>query len=157
MVSFKEIYNTFFQYVDIVKLPRKLPRIFKSWLCACCVFQPAFGCCAQPKAGRTTFFSRFQPFLFMSNLFQWFHGWNQQKTSGKEQKMVFVNCYKLVDLQKLVDSLRGYLEIVFFKRFLSVFDWFRSFLLVYNFFEWKLIFSYFIFNLQKGKLRHKLT
>ena len=77
MVSFKEIYNTFFQYVDIVKLPRKLPRIFKSWLCACCVFQPAFGCCAQPKAGRTTFFSRFQPFLFMSNLFQWFHGWNQ--------------------------------------------------------------------------------
>ena len=38
----------------------------------CCVVY-----CANPKAGRTTFFSRFQPFLFISNLFQWFHTWNQ--------------------------------------------------------------------------------
>ena len=29
-------------------------------ICVCCVFQPAFGCCAHPKAGRNTFF---QPFL----------------------------------------------------------------------------------------------
>ena len=32
----------------------------------CCVFRPAFG---YPKAGGTTFFSRFQPFLFILNFF----------------------------------------------------------------------------------------
>ena len=32
---------------------------------SCCVFRPAFGCCAHPKAGQTTFFSRFQLFLFI--------------------------------------------------------------------------------------------
>ena len=37
----------------------------------CCVFQPAFGCCAHSKAGWTTFSSRFQPFLlyFQKNSF----------------------------------------------------------------------------------------
>ena len=39
------------------------------WWAKCCVFQPAFGCCGHPKAGQTTFFIRFQPFLFISNLF----------------------------------------------------------------------------------------
>ena len=38
----------------------------------CCVFRP---CCEHPKAGRNIF----QPFLFISKLFQWFHGRNQQK------------------------------------------------------------------------------
>ena len=56
----------------------------------CCVFRPAFGCCRHPKTGWNTFFSHFQPFLFISNLFQWFHTWNQQKTSEKEQKMCFL-------------------------------------------------------------------
>ena len=37
------------------------------------------------------FFSHFQPFLFISNLFQWFHTWNQQKMSEKEQKKVFLS------------------------------------------------------------------
>ena len=40
----------------------------------CCVFRPAFGCCAHAKAGQTTFFSRFQPFGFISNLFQFMSG-----------------------------------------------------------------------------------
>ena len=44
----------------------------------CCVFWPAFGCCAHPKAGSTNFFSRFQPFSFFFNLFQW--KINQNKT-----------------------------------------------------------------------------
>ena len=35
----------------------------------CCVFGPAFGCCAHPKAGQTTFFSLFQPVLFIWSLF----------------------------------------------------------------------------------------
>ena len=81
----------------------------------CCVFRPAFRCLHHLKAGRTTFFSCFQPFLKISNLFQWFHGWNQQKTSENEQKKCgFVYSSKLVDMQKLVDSLRGYFEIVLF-------------------------------------------
>ena len=52
----------------------------------CCVFWLAFDCCAHPKADQTTFFSRFQAFLFILNLFQWFHSLNQQKTSENEQK-----------------------------------------------------------------------
>ena len=43
--------------------------------------QPAFECCTYPKAGQNTFFSRFQPFLLILNLFQWFHNWNQEKMS----------------------------------------------------------------------------
>ena len=57
----------------------------------CCVFRPAFGCCVHPKAGWTTFFQPFSTFfvLFISNLFQWFYGWNQQKTPEKEQKIFY--------------------------------------------------------------------
>ena len=55
--------------------------LFKDNDLDCCVFQPAFGCHVHSKAGQTTFFSRFQPFLLISNLFQWFHVWNQEKTS----------------------------------------------------------------------------
>ena len=36
----------------------------------CCVFWPAFRCCAHPKAGRNLFSAVFQPFLFISKLFQ---------------------------------------------------------------------------------------
>ena len=57
----------------------------------CCVFWPAFGCCAHPKAGPNTFFSLFQPFLFIFHLFQWFHAWNQQKTSEKKKKHSLVH------------------------------------------------------------------
>ena len=55
----------------------------------CCVFQPAVGCWAHPKAGWTIFSSRFQPFLLISKLFQWFNCWNQQKKFEKEQKKCF--------------------------------------------------------------------
>ena len=37
----------------------------------CCVFRPAFKCWAHPKAVPNNFFSRFQPFLFILNLFQY--------------------------------------------------------------------------------------
>ena len=78
----------------------------------CCLFWPAFGCCVHPKAGRTTFFQPFLTFLLFLFLFHWFHGWNQQKTSENEQKKVYSS--KLVDIQKLVDSLRRSLKFVFF-------------------------------------------
>ena len=35
------------------------------------------------------FLSRFQPLLFILDLFQWFHIWNQEKTSENEQKFCF--------------------------------------------------------------------
>ena len=57
----------------------------------CCVFWPAFGCCTHPKAGWTTFFSRFQPFLIILNLFQLFHVWDQQKTCENEQKKWYLS------------------------------------------------------------------
>ena len=50
-----------------------------------------FGCWAHPKAGWNTFFSRFQPFFFISNLFQWFQVWNEQKTSENEQNNLFTH------------------------------------------------------------------
>ena len=46
----------------------------------CCEFRPAFECTLV----ELIFFSHFQPFFFISNLFQCFHGWNQQKTSEKK-------------------------------------------------------------------------
>ena len=54
----------------------------------CCVFWPAFRCLQHLNAGQTNFFSRFQRFLLILNLFQWFHSWNQQKTSENEQKNI---------------------------------------------------------------------
>ena len=36
-------------------------------LFGCCVFQPAFGCCAHLKAGQNTFFGSFQTFYLISN------------------------------------------------------------------------------------------
>ena len=34
----------------------------------CCVFQPAFGCCAHPKADPNTYFQLFSTFFFILNL-----------------------------------------------------------------------------------------
>ena len=38
----------------------------------CCIFSPAFGCCAHMKAGQNTFFSRYQTCLFFSTFFNEF-------------------------------------------------------------------------------------
>ena len=35
----------------------------------CCVFLPAFGCCAHLKAGQNNFLGFFQPFLFIVTFF----------------------------------------------------------------------------------------
>ena len=59
----------------------------------CCVFQPAFGCCAYPKAGWNTSFWPFGPFLFISNVLQWFFGWNQEKLFRNVWKK---QCFKLL-------------------------------------------------------------
>ena len=57
----------------------------------------SFTCLQQLKADQTTFFqsfspvfSCFQPFFVDLNLFQWFHSWNQQKTTENQQKTCFL-------------------------------------------------------------------
>ena len=50
------------------------------YLCVLCI-STSFQVLAAPESWSNLFFSRFQPFLFISKHFQWFHRWNQQKTS----------------------------------------------------------------------------
>ena len=81
--------------------------------------------CWVPKAGGNTFFSHFQPFFFISKVFQWIYVWNQEKTL----KNIWKNCVlsyslKLVNMQMLVNSLRGTTQ--FFSNFLKVFTWFQT-------------------------------
>ena len=99
----------------------------------CCVFWPAFGGYAHLKAGQYTFF---HPFLFISNLFEWFHTWNQQKRSENEQKTCFFIFCLLLKAGRhakagwLPEGVHQnhlfWLIFYFFKCFSSVFDWFLS-------------------------------
>ena len=82
---------------------------------SCCVFQPAFRCLHHLKKGWNTFFSHFQHFLIILNLFQWFQAWNEQKTS---------------EMKKQVNSLRGYLKFVFLQLIFYFFVHFWRFLLI---------------------------
>ena len=65
-------------------------------------FDQLLGAARTQKLVKIFFSASFQPFLFISNLFQWFHSWKRTK------KRVFVYSSKLVNMQKLVESLRGY-------------------------------------------------
>ena len=87
----------------------------KTLLMCVVYFNQLLGVARTQKLVETFFSAVFQKLMFISNLLQWFYAWNQQKTSEKEQKHVFVYSSKQVDMQKLVDSLRGYLKIVFFR------------------------------------------
>ena len=72
-------------------LPHVVPMI---WLNRkCCVFQPAFGCCAHSKAGQNTFFSRIQLFFFISKFFSDFF-WNQVFTLIRLQYYGYGNTVK---------------------------------------------------------------
>ena len=70
----------------------------------CCVFQPAFGCCAHPKSSWNTFFSCLQLFLSISvisrlkstkktffcsfsHVFCWFQEWNHWKRFEMNKKV----------------------------------------------------------------------
>ena len=81
----------------------------------CCVFRPAFGC--------------LQPFFDLFCSFQtFFSDFTAEINKKWTKKRKFVYSSKLVDMQKLVDSLRGYLEIVFF-------GWFKLFLMFFSIFR----------------------
>ena len=121
-----------------------------------------------PESWLKHFFQPFSTFFIHLNLFQWFHGRNQQKTSEKEQKNVcflfFAFSSKLVDMQKLVDSLRGYPEIVFFQliflqflMFFSILWLFSDFFVIFYVFWVKLMFFVTIFKPPKWSFRQSLT
>ena len=50
-------------------------------------FDRLLGAARTQKLVETFFSAVFQPFLFILKLYQWFHSWNQQKTSENEQKL----------------------------------------------------------------------
>ena len=62
----------------------------------------------------STFFVHFNPFSVISHLKSTKNVWKRTK------KTFFFFSSKLVDMQKLVDSLKGYLEIVFFGWFFII-------------------------------------
>ena len=75
--------------------PKPLQQKTKVWrnspVPICCVFRPAFGCCSHLKAGGNTFFSSFQPFLFISNFLSGF----KPKIKKKRLKMnVFLSTFQ---------------------------------------------------------------
>ena len=57
-----------FGYYPSIHQKQNFALVFASGIlpgeCKCCVFWPAFGFCAHPKAGRNIFSAVFQPFLF---------------------------------------------------------------------------------------------
>ena len=131
-------------------------------------FDQLSGAARTRKPVKLLFFSRFQPFLFVLNLFQWFHASNQQITSENEQKTCFFSYFsyslKLVDMQKLVDSLRAevpwnHVFSVDFFTFLNVFQQFLTdfslFSLIFNFFEWNWGFLFSIFQPLKRLIKTK--
>ena len=74
------------------------------WIC--CVFQPAFWCCAHSKAGQNTFFQpfstffvHFKPFSVISRLKSTKNIW---KWTKKKRCFVYSSKSKMVDMQKLV-------------------------------------------------------
>ena len=72
------IFTLFLCSLDCRKLFMKLSFLWCQFYTGlnerCCVFRPDFGCCAHPKAGRTTFFQPFATFFW--NCFCWFQVWN---------------------------------------------------------------------------------
>ena len=55
----------------------------------CCVFRPAFGCCAHLKAGCNTFFQPFSPFFVYFKPFPVISWLKSTKNDEKEQKTCF--------------------------------------------------------------------
>ena len=96
--------------------PSNLCKLKSIWWEGCCVFWPAYGCCTHPKAGRNLFFSSFSTFFVIFKAFSVISRLKSLKNDWKwTKKCGFVYSSKLVDMQKLVDSLRGYLKFVFFR------------------------------------------
>ena len=58
---------------------------------------------------RNTFFSRFQPLLFILNLFQWFHVWNQNKKVKNGRKKCLDQFLGAPSTLKLVEIHNSYL------------------------------------------------
>ena len=64
---------------------------------SCCIFWPAFRCCAHPKAGRNTFEGPFSTFFVLFKGFSVIFIWNQEKNFLK----VWKNCVLSYSLKKV--------------------------------------------------------
>ena len=62
---------------------------FRIWRSLCCVFPPAFGCCAHRKAGRTLFSAIFNLILLVSGVKSLKNVWNEQKGWKRLKKKYF--------------------------------------------------------------------
>ena len=69
-------------------------------LLLCCVFQPAFECCAHPKTRQNTFLGPFSTFSVISP-------WNQEKTSENEQKTVFFKAKSTKNWWKMFPKVKN--------------------------------------------------
>ena len=78
-------------------------------------FDQLLGAVSTQKLVKLLFPALFNLFCSFQTFFSDFTDEINKKRLKKNKKMVFVYSSKLVDMQKLVDSLRGYLEIVFFQ------------------------------------------
>ena len=76
----------------------------------CCVFRPAFGCCAHEKAGQNLFFSRFSTF------FVHFKAFSRQIWGTPSGSQPAFACRP---------ALRSWQNHVFFRSFLDIFCWFQ--------------------------------
>ena len=71
---------------------------------------------AAPESWSNNFFQSFSTFFFLFKPFSVISGLKSTKNIWKlTKKVIFVYSSKLVDMQMLVDTLRGCLEIVFFQ------------------------------------------
>ena len=78
-------------------------------------FDQLLGAAHTQKLVELLFSAVFNLFCSFQTFFSDFMAEINKKRLKKNKKMVFVYSSKLVDVQKLVDSMRGYLEIVFFQ------------------------------------------
>ena len=101
-----------FFHFDLLKLALES---FVTMNVCCCISTSFWVLRATRKLVKTLFRAVFNLFLFISNVFEWFFWLKSRKNS------VLSYFLKLTNMQTLVDSLRDYLEFVFFWLIYNIF------------------------------------
>ena len=96
----------------------------------CCVFRPAFGCCAHPKAGEILFFSRFQQkFMLILAVKSLKKLWNDQKgltTAEKNASTSF--CLRTAPKSWSKYTTNIFLFLIFYRPLLQGWNWNQSYI-----------------------------
>ena len=110
---------------ELLNLKRVPSNTFTALQVSVVYFDQFLSAARTPKLVELLFFSCFQPYLFISNLFQWFHAW-------KHKKRVQTGWHAKAG--RLPERVPQNFWLIFFTflKFLSVFDWFWSFSLIYE-------------------------